>query len=93
MQCSWEWVFTVDRVGFAVVWRTSWIPWLDSAQAVRESTESRLQHGLATLPEVALARQQEVQALFDLEDVRARDRDAQVALAESVGVPPRQRSR
>ena len=45
-------------------------------------------NGLATLPEVALARQQEAQATFDLEDVLARDRDAQVALAESIGVAP-----
>ena len=61
---------------------------VDSARAVRESAESRLANGLATLPEVALARQQEAQAAFDLEDVIARDRDAEVALAESVGVPP-----
>jgi outer membrane protein len=61
---------------------------VDSAQAVRESAESRLANGLATLPEVALARQQEAQASFDLEDVLARDRDAMVALAESIGVPP-----
>ena len=61
---------------------------VDSARAVRESAESRLANGLATLPEVALARQQEAQAAFDLEDVLARDRDAVVALAESVGVPP-----
>ena len=61
---------------------------VDSARAVREAAESRLQNGLATLPEVALARQQEAQAAFDLEDVRARERDAQVKLADSIGVPP-----
>jgi outer membrane protein TolC len=61
---------------------------VDSARAVRESAEDRLQHGLATLPEVTLARQQEVQAAFDLENVLSRERDAQVALAESIGVPP-----
>jgi outer membrane protein TolC len=38
---------------------------VDSARAVRESAESRLANGLATLPEVALARQQEAQAAFD----------------------------
>jgi outer membrane protein TolC len=47
-----------------------------------------LLNGLATLPEIALARQQEAQATFDLEEVLATERDAQVALAESVGVPP-----
>ena len=61
---------------------------VDSARAVRESAESQLRRGLATLPEVALARQQEAQAAFDLEDVLARERDAQVALAESIGVAP-----
>ena len=61
---------------------------VDSARAVREAAESRLQNGLATLPEVALARQQEAQAAFDLEDVRSRERDAQVRLADSIGLPP-----
>lgn len=61
---------------------------LDSARAVREAAESRLQNGLATLPEVALARQQEAQAAFDLEDVSSRERDAQVRLADSIGLPP-----
>jgi outer membrane protein TolC len=61
---------------------------LESARNVREAAESRLQNGLATLPEVALARQQEAQAEFDLEDVRSRERDAQVKLADSIGLPP-----
>jgi outer membrane protein len=61
---------------------------VDSARAVRESAEEQLRNGLATLPEVALARQQEAQATFDLEDVLATERDAQVALAESIGLPP-----
>ncbi len=61
---------------------------LDSARAVRESAEAQLRHGLATLPEVSLARQQEAQAAFDLEEVLATERDAQVALAESIGIPP-----
>ena len=61
---------------------------LDSARAVRESAEAQLRNGLATLPEVSLARQQEAQAAFDLEEVRATERDAQVALAESIGIPP-----
>jgi outer membrane protein TolC len=61
---------------------------VDSARAVRESAEEQMRNGLATLPEVALARQQEAQASFDLEDVLATERDAQVALAESIGIPP-----
>jgi len=61
---------------------------LDSARAVRESAEAQLRNGLATLPEVSLARQQEAQAAFDLEEVGANERDAQVALAESIGILP-----
>ena len=61
---------------------------LDAARAIRESAEAQLRNGLATLPEVSLARQQEAQAAFDLEDVLATERDAQVALAESIGIPP-----
>jgi outer membrane protein TolC len=60
----------------------------DSARAVRESAEAQLRNGLATIPEVSLARQQQAQAAFDLEDVLATERDAQVALAESIGIPP-----
>ena len=47
-----------------------------------------MSNGLATLPEVSLARQQEAQAAFDLEDVLATERDAEVTLAESIGIPP-----
>jgi outer membrane protein len=61
---------------------------VDSARAVRESADAQLRNGLATISEVSLARQQEAQAAFDLEDVLANERDAQVALAESVGIPP-----
>lgn len=61
---------------------------VDSAGAVRESAEAQLRNGLATLPEVSLARQQEAQAAFDLEDALATERDGQVALAESIGIPP-----
>ena len=61
---------------------------LDAARSVQEATESRLTRGLATRPELALARQQAAQAMFDLEDVLAKERDAQVTLAESVGITP-----
>ena len=61
---------------------------LDAAQAVQDSTESRLRNGLATVPELALARQQTAQATFELEEVLDKERDAQVSLAESVGIPP-----
>ncbi len=52
------------------------------------AAESRSKLGLETVPDVLLARQQAVQAEFDLEDVAAKERDAQVALAESMGILP-----
>jgi outer membrane protein len=61
---------------------------VDAARAVQEATESRLERGLATRPEVALARQQSAQAMFELEEVLAKERDAQVMLAESIGITP-----
>ena len=61
---------------------------LDAARAVLDATESRLKTGLATRPELALARQQEAQAAFELEEVLDKERDAQVSLAESIGIPP-----
>jgi len=61
---------------------------LDAARSVEGAAESRLKQGLETVPEVLLARQQAVQAEFDLEDVSAKERDAQVALAESMGILP-----
>jgi outer membrane protein TolC len=61
---------------------------VDSARAVRESAEAQLRKGLATITDVSLARQQEAQAAFDLEDVFETERDAQVVLAESIGISP-----
>jgi len=61
---------------------------LDAARAVQEATETRLRSGLATRPELALARQQTAQAIFELEEVLEKERDAQVTLAESIGTTP-----
>ena len=61
---------------------------LDAARAVQEATEIRLSNGLATRPELALARQQAAQATFELEEVLDKERDAQVTLAESIGATP-----
>jgi len=61
---------------------------LESAAKVQEAAEQRFQHGLASAPDVSLARQQAAQAAFDLEEVTAKERDAQVTLAENIGVLP-----
>src|SRR5262245_35309693 len=61
---------------------------LDAARAVQGAAESRYKQGLETVPEVLLARQQTAQAEFELEDIASKERDAQVALAESIGILP-----
>ena len=61
---------------------------LEAATTVQQAAEARLQRGLATLPEVELARQQAVQASFYLQEVLTTERDAQVALAQSIGISP-----
>jgi outer membrane protein TolC len=61
---------------------------LESALKVQEAADERFKHGLATAPDVSLARQQAVQAVFDVEEVNSKERDAQVALAEAIGILP-----
>jgi len=61
---------------------------LDTARTVEDAAERRLQNGLGTRPELANARQQTAQAAFDLEAVLEKERDAQVTLAESIGITP-----
>jgi len=61
---------------------------LDAARAVEDATARRVDTGLATRPQLALARQQTAQALFEFEEVLDKERDAQVTLAESIGIPP-----
>ena len=61
---------------------------LDSALKIQEATEERFKNGLATAPDVSRARQLAAQAAFDLEDALSKERDAEVTLAKSIGVPP-----
>ena len=61
---------------------------LTSALNVQQAVEERLKNGLATAPDMSQARQQAASAAFDLEDVQAKERDAQVLLAKSIGITP-----
>src|SRR5882724_6120517 len=61
---------------------------LDSAVKVQEAAEERFKLGLATAPDVSQARQQAAQAAFGLESVQVEERDAQVSLAEAIGITP-----
>ena len=61
---------------------------LDSALKIQEATDERFKNGLAAAPDVSRARQLAAQAAFDLEEALSHERDAEVALAESIGVLP-----
>jgi outer membrane protein TolC len=61
---------------------------LNSAVKVQEAAEERFKQGMATAPEVSQARQQAAQAAFDFEAVQVEERDAQVSLAEAIGITP-----
>jgi outer membrane protein len=63
---------------------------LESAVAVEEAVAARLQQGLATRPDLLLARQERARAAFELEDALGSVADAQAALADSLGLPPTQ---
>jgi outer membrane protein len=61
---------------------------LDAATKVQQAAEARYKGGLATLPDVSQARQQAVQATFDLQNAEVTERDAEVTLAEAIGIMP-----
>src|SRR5262245_43491472 len=61
---------------------------LRAADAVLEASEARRAAGLATQPEVLLARQQQVQAAYEVERARGLVENARAALAQSIGIPP-----
>jgi len=61
---------------------------LHAAEAVLEASEARRAVGLATQPEVLLARQQKVQAAYELERARGLVEKSRAALAQSIGIPP-----
>ena len=61
---------------------------LDSAIAVEEAVAARLEQGLATRPDLLLARQERARAAFEVADAIGGVSDARAALAESLGIPP-----
>jgi outer membrane protein len=61
---------------------------LETARVVEQEAEARLLLGLATQPEVLLAREARTRAQFDVEAADGAVRTAEGALAESVGVAP-----
>jgi outer membrane protein TolC len=61
---------------------------VSAAVTVAQSAQARLDHGLATKPEVLQAEQQSAQAEFDLEAARGALSDVQVAFVESLGIVP-----
>jgi outer membrane protein TolC len=61
---------------------------LRAANTVAKAAHARLDHGLATKPEVLQAEEQTAQASFELEAARGARGDAQVALVEGLGILP-----
>lgn len=59
-----------------------------SAEVICRAAQARFEHGLATRPEMLQADQQVAQARFELESASGALSDAQVALAESLGILP-----
>jgi len=61
---------------------------LKTATAVQSEAEARMNVGLATQPEVLLARQERARAAYEVEAARRGVEDARAALAESLGIAP-----
>ena len=61
---------------------------LESATAVEEAVAARLERGLATRPDLLLARQERARAAYEVQDALGAVNDAEAALADSLGIPP-----
>jgi outer membrane protein len=61
---------------------------LEAAQTVEQSASARLKNGLATKPELLQTQQQTAQSAFELEAAIGAESDAEIALIESLGIPP-----
>jgi outer membrane protein len=61
---------------------------LRTAQTTQDAAESRLNNGLATLPDVLNARAETSQALFDLQSADGDEKIARVTLTEALGAEP-----
>jgi outer membrane protein TolC len=61
---------------------------LETANALLEASDARRRLGLATEPELLLARQEQARAAYELERARGAVEDTRAALAESVGIAP-----
>jgi outer membrane protein len=61
---------------------------LQAAQTVEQSATERHKNGLATKPELLQSQQQTAQSAFELEAAVGAESDAEIALIESLGIPP-----
>jgi outer membrane protein len=61
---------------------------LEAAQNVEQAVQARVDHGLATRPELLQAQQQTAQSAFDVEAALGVESDSRVALVESIGILP-----
>ena len=85
-----EVVFNVERAFYELDAASAGVEAADatlkSATTDRKAADSRQRHGLATAPEVLLARQRQAQAEYDLENARLAVSLAQADLALALGV-------
>jgi outer membrane protein TolC len=85
-------IFEVSKAYFAVdaqraqlrVAKTA----LTNAQLLEEAVLAKRERGLATVPEVAMARRSTAKAVFELEQAKAADNDVYHALLEAMGITP-----
>ena len=61
---------------------------LKKAKTLQNAAEAKLERGLATTTEVAIARQEAAKALYTLEQARAEDNDAYHGMMEAIGLTP-----
>ena len=61
---------------------------LTNAQTVQQAAEDRMQHGLATLPDVLEARSAAAQALYELQAVQGTEEISRGNLARALGILP-----
>lgn len=61
---------------------------LAAAEAISAQSTARLDQGLATQPDVLLARQEQARAAFDLQDAEGDVADTFAELTERLGLPP-----
>jgi outer membrane protein len=85
-------VFAVEKAYYVLAAAKASVSAADAnlklAHTSLDAVEQRHQAGLATRPQVLLAKQLEAQAVYDLENAKSMVHDAKAGLCEAIGVAP-----